>query len=416
MSFFDRFRRKEVVLENIEPNTVRNVGIDDIVDVRSKYSQDWVELSPSKIRPTIKNRRKASRMPTVYGILNNLILKTISSFTIDGEDEDALKYILECDKDWNLKNLAYECLWKNFVDGECFYEYIIEDNHVSLRGLAFDGERYLIRKLYDDDAQLMGYMQWVIKDGKLPSDWKTRDYWSLIQDKSQVTITFEPDEISNPIFLEVDGMGESLVKNIVDIAYELESLNRMLPAIVYKSANVMVATVGNDYRFETKIDKKAREKIADDLSNYHKKGVVVLPYGVDVDVVGDNVLPKVEEYIKALKSQIYEGLITPESLYSSESSNRSTAEVQLTDSRTGHVLFIEFAQEFLKRWIERDIINKELELNGYPVDSVYIDFMTGDNDLDTNYLQKDDNQSNNNPNQDESEDEDMMEDEDALTD
>lgn len=416
MSFFDRFRRKEVVLENIEPNTVRNVGIDDIVDVRSKYSQDWVDLSPSKIRPTIKNRRKASRMPTVYGILNNLILKTISSFTIDGEDEDALEYILECDKDWNLKNLAYECLWKNFVDGECFYEYIIEDNHVSLRGLAFDGERYLMRKLYDDDAQLMGYMQWVIKDGKLPSDWKTRDYWSLIQDKSQVTITFEPDEISNPIFLEVDGMGESLVKNIVDIAYELESLNRMLPAIVYKSANVMVATVGNDYRFETKIDKKAREKIADDLSNYHKKGVVVLPYGVDVDVVGDNVLPKVEEYIKALKSQIYEGLITPESLYSSESSNRSTAEVQLTDSRTGHVLFIEFAQEFLKRWIERDIINKELELNGYPVDSVYIDFMTGDNDLDTNYLQKDDNQSNNNPDQDDSEDEDMMEDEDALTD
>lgn len=416
MSFFDRFRRKEVVLENVEPNTVRNVGIDDIVDVRSRYSQDWVDLSPSKIRPTIKNRRKASRMPTVYGILNNLILKTISSFTIDGKDEDALKYILECDKDWNLKNLAYECLWKNFVDGECFYEYIIEDNHVSLRGLAFDGERYLMRKLYDDDAQLMGYMQWVIKDGKLPSDWKTRDYWSLIQDKSQVTITFEPDEISNPIFLEVDGMGESLVKNIVDIAYELESLNRMLPAIVYKSANVMVATVGNDYRFETKIDKKAREKIADDLSNYHKKGVVVLPYGVDVDVVGDNVLPKVEEYIKALKSQIYEGLITPESLYSSESSNRSTAEVQLTDSRTGHVLFIEFAQEFLKRWIERDIINKELELNGYPVDSVYIDFMTGDNDLDTNYLQKDDNQSNNNPNQDESEDEDMMEDEDALTD
>lgn len=416
MSFFDRFRRKEVVLENIEPNTVRNVGIDDIVDVRSKYSQDWVDLSPSKIRPTIKNRRKASRMPTVYGILNNLILKTISSFTIDGDDADALEYILECDKDWNLKNLAYECLWKNFVDGECFYEYIIEDNHVSLRGLAFDGERYLMRKLYDDDAQLMGYMQWVIKDGKLPSDWKTRDYWSLIQDKSQVTITFEPDEISNPIFLEVDGMGESLVKNIVDIAYELESLNRMLPAIVYKSANVMVATVGNDYRFETKIDKKAREKIADDLSNYHKKGVVVLPYGVDVDVVGDNVLPKVEEYIKALKSQIYEGLITPESLYSSESSNRSTAEVQLTDSRTGHVLFIEFAQEFLKRWIERDIINKELELNGYPVDSVYIDFMTGDNDLDTNYLQKDDNQSNNNPDQDDSEDEDMMEDEDALTD
>ena len=416
MSFFDRFRRKEVVLENREPNTTYNVGFDDIVDVKSKYSQDWVTLSPSKIRPTIKNRRKASRMPTVYGILNNLILKTISSFTIDGKDQKALEHILECDKDWNLKNMAYECLWKNFVDGECFYEYIIEDNHVSLRGLAFDGERYLIRKLFDEHAQVQGYMQWVIQEGNIPSNWRNLDYWSLIQDKSQKTITFEPDEISNPIFLEVDGMGESLVKNIIDIAYELDSLNRMLPAIVYKSANVMVATVGNDVRVETKVDKKAREKIADDLSNYHKKGVVVLPYGVDVDVVGDNVLPKVEEYIKALKSQIYEGLITPESLYSSESSNRSTAEVQLTDTRTGHVLFIEFAQEFLKRWIERDIINKELELNGYSVDTVWVDFMTGDEDLDTNYMHKNDNQiEGNNPNQKE-DDEDLVEDEDGFTD
>lgn len=63
--------------------------------------------------------------------------------------------------------------------------------------------------------------------------------------------------------------------------------------------------------------------------------------------------------------------------------------MQLTDSRTGHVLFIEYAQEFLKRWLERDLINKELELKGMEKDSVWIDFLTGEDNLDNLYLLKD---------------------------
>ena len=83
---------------------------------------------------------------------------------------------------------------------------------------------------------------------------------------------------------------------------------------------------------------------------------------------------------------LYEGLVTPESLYSSESSNRSTAQIQLTDSSTGHVLFIEFCQEFLKGWIERTLFDAELEKHGFEKGSVYIDFMTENPNLDTNYL------------------------------
>jgi hypothetical protein len=98
----------------------------------------------------------------------------------------------------------------------------------------------------------------------------------------------------------------------------------------------------------------------------------------------------IEEYIKSLKAMIYEGLMTPESLYSSESSNRSTAQVQLTDPQTGHVLFIEFCREFLKGWVERTLINPHLEKNGYKEGDVYLSFMTGDPNLDTNYLETDD--------------------------
>ena len=389
MSFLDRFRRTEVTLKNVEPNRVHNVGVDDITTtIHDKRSEDWVKFAPPKIKPTIKNCRKAANFPTTYGIINNLIMKTISSFIIVGDDQDAVDHIIEMDKVWRLKGKAYECLWKAIVDGEPFYEKILVDGHHDLRLLAFDGEKALIKKIYDENSQLVGYKQLVVKKSAL-KNWKGMEFWEDFQEEDIVTVAFDVDEISNPRLVEIDGNGQSLVRNVIDIAYYMDSLARMMPAIVFKSANVMVATIGNENRKETKMDKKARDDIADELSNYHRKGVITIPYGIELDVVGDNVLPKIEDYMKSLKSLLYEGLITPESLYSSESSNRSTAEIQLTDSRTGHVLFIEFCQEFLKEWLERDLINPELERIGKEEGSAYISFMTGDANLDNNYLEED---------------------------
>ena len=367
-----------------------NVGLDDVtVSKNGEIPQDWIEYCPPKINPTIKNRRKAAHFPVVYGIINNLILKAIATLTIDGTDDEAVQHILDMDKIWNLKGMCYDGAWKNIVDGEAFYEKVTVDGHADLRGLAFDGEMYLIRKLYDDNANLLGYMQLVAVNSPIPKNWDKLEFWELYQNKDIKTVSFKAEDISNPIFIEIDGVGQSLVKNVIDPAYEIESLNRMLPAIVHKSANVMVLTVGNEHRKETSMSKVRKQEIAEDITDYHKKGVLLIPYGMELDVVGDNVLPKVEDYIKALKSQIYEGLITPESTFSSESSNRSTAEVQLTSESNGHVLLIQFLQEFLKRWLERDLINRELLLIGKPEGSVWINFQTGDHNLDNNYLETD---------------------------
>lgn len=367
-----------------------NVGLDDVaVSNNGEIPQDWIEYCPPKVNPTIKNRRKAAHFPVVYGIINNLILKAIATLTVDGTDEEAVQHILDMDKIWNLKGMCYDGAWKNIVDGEAFYEEVTVDGHADLRSLAFDGERYLIRKLYDDNANLLGYMQLVAVNSPIPKNWDKLEFWELYQNKDIKTVSFKAEDISNPIFIEIDGVGQSLVKNVIDPAYEIESLNRMLPAIVHKSANVMVLTVGNEHRKETPMSKVRKQEVAEDLSDYHKKGVLLIPYGMELDVVGDNVLPKVEDYIKALKSQIYEGLITPESTFSSESSNRSTAEVQLTSESNGHVLLIQFLQEFLKRWLERDLINRELSLIGKPEGSVWINFQTGNINLDNNYLETD---------------------------
>ena len=393
MSLLDRFRsdKQNQIVQNAEPNRIDVVGIDDIkADINDERQQNWVDVAPNKIRPTIKNRRKASMFPSVYGILSNLIMKTISSYVIDGDNEDSINCILEAEKHWNLRNLMYECLWKNLVDGEVFYEIGSKDGHVQLRLLAFDGEKALIKKIYDDDGvTIKGYKQLVLRKSALKK-WKGVKFWETYQDSEVITVDFEPDQISNPILISVDGVGQSLVANVIDIAYYLESLARQMPMIVFKSANLMVATLGNQDRGEYKLDEESRDYIADELSNYHRKGVVTLPYGIELDAVGNPVLPKVEDYIKSLKAMLYEGLVTPESLYSSESSNRSTAQIQLTDSSTGHVLFIQFCQEFLKEWVERTLIDPELKKHGKEEGSAYLTFQVTDADLDTNFLETDD--------------------------
>lgn len=387
MSLWDKIRGRNVEVVNAEPNRVYTVGLDDIkTEIHDNRSQNWVDFAPPKIKPTIKNRRKASKFPSVYGIINNLIMKAISSYVIDGDNQEAVDHILDTAKIWNLRNLMYECLWRNFVDGEVFYEIGSRDGHVQLRLLAFDGERALIKKIYDTDGvTVLGYKQLVVKKSALKR-WKGIKFWETYQNSEVVTNDFDADQISNPILIEVDGVGQSIVANVIDIAYYLESLASQMPMIVFKSANIMVATLGNSDRGEYKIDEDTRDYVADQLSNYHNKGVVTLPWGIELDNVGNPVLPKVQDYIKSLKSILYEGLISPESLYSSESSNRSTAQIQLTNEKTGYILFIEFCREFLKDWIESTLIDPELEKHGYEKGSVYISFQTTDADLDEPYL------------------------------
>ena len=387
MSLIDRIRGKSVTVQNVEPNRVHNVGVDDIrTELFDNRSQNWIDFAPPKIKPTIKNRRKASHFPTVYGILSNLIMKSISSYVIDGEDQDAIDHIIDTAKIWNLRNLMYECVWKNLVDGECFYQVGSKDGHVQLRLLAFDGEKALIKKIYDDDGvTVKGYKQLVIRKSALKK-WKGIKFWETYQDSEVVTVDFEPDEISNPILIEIDGVGQSIVANVIDLAYYIESLARQMPMIVFKSSNIMTATLGNAERGEYKVDEDTRDYIANEVSNYHKKGVITLPYGIELKNISSHGLPNVEDYIKSLKSMLYEGLISPESIYSSESSNRSTAQVQLVSEKTGYILFIQFIQEFLKEWVESVLFDPELEKHGFEKGSAYITFQTDDADLDTNYL------------------------------
>ena len=358
MSLLDRIRGKSVTVENVEPNRIHMVGVDDIkTELYDNRSQNWVDFSPPKIK----------------------------------DNQEAIDHIIDTAKIWNLRNLMYECVWKNLVDGEVFYQRSTRDGHIQLRLLAFDGEKALIKKLYDDDGvTIKGYKQLVVRKSAVKK-WKGVKFWETYQNSDVVTVDFEPDEISNPILIEIDGVGQSLVKNVIDLAYYLEALTRQMPMIVFKSSNIMTATLGNADRGEYKVDDDTRDYIANEVSNYHKKGVITLPYGIELKNISAHGLPNVEDYIKSIKSMIYEGLISPESIYSSESSNRSTAQVQLVSEKTGYILFIQFIQEFLKNWVEEVLFDPELEKHGFEKGSAYITFQTDDADLDTNYLKASEN-------------------------
>ena len=141
MSIFDKLmNRKPVIVENAEPNTIHDIGVDDVNLNTNDDSIDWIEKNPDLVIPSVINLRKCAETPLVHGILYDFVIKSISGFVITGSDEKAVEYIQEQDKRWNLSKLFYEVLLNNFITGIDFYQKVIEDNQLSLRQLAFDGQ------------------------------------------------------------------------------------------------------------------------------------------------------------------------------------------------------------------------------------------------------------------------------------
>lgn len=377
MSIFDKLmNRKPIIVENAEPNTIHDIGVDDVNLNTNDDSIDWIEKNPDLVIPSVINLRKCAETPLVHGILYDFVIKSISGFVITGSDEKAVEYIQEQDKRWNLSKLFYEVLLNNFITGIDFYQKVIEDNQLSLRQLAFDGQNYRMKELYDETGQeIIGYMQRVLINENTNKGWIKRHFFDMVDsNKTEKTVHFEPDEITAPSFFRRHGKVYSMVQPVMDTVYMIELLKKMMPQIVYKNANTLILTIGNKDRTELDLASDKIDKVADIVADYHKKGVVTLPYGVSPDMIGDNVLPKIEDYIKRLTSDVYAGLVSPEALFSSSSSNRSTAVVQLDSDKSGRVLMQEYLQECISRWVEKEVFDVQLELGGYETGTVWIDF------------------------------------------
>lgn len=75
-------------VENTEPNTIMDIGFDDVFQDIDENSVDWVDKAPDLVIPSVRNIRKCAETPLVHGILNDFVIKSISGYVITGSNMD----------------------------------------------------------------------------------------------------------------------------------------------------------------------------------------------------------------------------------------------------------------------------------------------------------------------------------------
>lgn len=343
-------------LFNSEKSDIIDIGYDDIKTNTDEDSINWGEKLPDLIVPSIKNLRLcADKSNIVNGILEDLVIKSISGYVIEGDNQAAVDFIIQEDERLDYSTLMHNVAWNNCVDGVDFREIIIEKNVVSVRELAFDGDNYRIKEIYDDEtgSKIIGYKQIVQVNQNTNKGWIKKKFHDLVMERKQLEFDFDPDELMVSSFFRRHDKPRGLVANVLDEAYMLNVLVRMMPQIAYKQTNTLFLQIGNKDRKEVNMDDKDVQKMVDGLADYHRLGVAAFPFGIEPRLIGDTVLPKIQEYCSYLEHLIFVGLFSPEAIYSSSSSNRSTAVVQLDSDKSGRVLVQEYIQEKLSRYMEK---------------------------------------------------------------
>jgi len=348
-------------LLNAYPNEVHEIDVNK-AERRNCDAVDLYDSTPSRVNDTVKNRRFASTHDSqVQGILMDLMVKTNTKWFIDGDNQKAVEHIEKMCDEWDLDNLIDDALWKGFVDGDAFLYTRIVENHVKPRFLAFDGVDFKIKEVYDENGDLLGYKQVIQKNARTNKGWLKKKFDELDEDMTEAEESFEPSEIIHLKYMERDGKAHALVSGVLEPVYYKRVLREQMPLTVYKNSNIISVTMGNEHRMTSDLDEEQRDEVAKNLSDYHMKGCLILPYGIDVEVLKGGTLPQIQDYIKYFEKEVYIGLNTPEAVFSSESSNRATADIQLDSSTTGRVLFLQYNEDWVAKYVNK-MFAMELDL------------------------------------------------------
>ena len=368
---------ESVKLPNAEASAIREIGVDDITsDTVNKKSVEWGDKIPKMVILRIKNLRlSVEDTEIVNGIIEDLVVKSISGWIIEGDNEKAKKFIEDEFKRLDMMSIMHEIARNNIIDGSMYYNKVVQKGKLYLRELAFDGDNYRIKEFYDDltGAEVIGYKQIVRKNKNTNRGWQKREFRDCTEEQEEVEYDFLPEEVLATHFFTRHGKHKGLVENVLDEAYMINLLLRMMPQVVYKQTNTMILKKDDKQEGLIHIAKTAIKKAVNALTNYHKKGVIYLPDGLTLEMIGDTNLPKIQSYIEKLEKHIFMGLSTPPTVFDGSSSNRSTAVVQLDSDKSGRVLFQQFLQMKLYDVVQI-IINWLLELGNFEKDCVWINF------------------------------------------
>lgn len=355
-------------------------------DKIDREAVNFEDAHPYKIKKTVKNCRYAyNNNGLVHGLLLNNTIKAVNKWKITYDDDsinnikDAQKHIVEkCKPDeWDLDKRMSEWLIKAMRDGIFFTHKIKQDGTIQLNELAYDGDKFDWLCIRDNrTGKIKGYKQKYYQTDN--PNWKSRkfsDLENLYEIKKEEN--FEPDELIVGKLFEEDGIGQSLLMPILDDINTVMDYEQYKKSVAHKTGNVALVTVGSDDVHTEAIPVSFVEDVLKELDDRENKDSILIPYGVDVETLGGNYnLPDLNSYINKAQENIYIQLQTPQTLFSSDSSNRSSITVQ-TDEDTGFQVFLEYLRDFLVT-IVNELINEELELNGYGQckDHIHLTFIT----------------------------------------
>lgn len=349
-------------------------------------AKDLEELHPYKIKKTIRNCRYAYNTDgLVQGLILNNTFKANNKWEVTFDDPsipnimEAKEYIEEKCKEWDLDKRMSEWLIKEQRDGKHFTQKVIKDGSIQLNELAYDGENYDFEIIHNPKTgEVLGYKQkyYINKDY---SGWKSKDFDTLANDtKEYEEANYLPEEIIYGTLFEEDGEGMSLIMPILDDIYDKWSYEKYKLSVAHKTGNLAVMTVGSKDVYTDNVPTSFLTEALKNLEDRDTKDALVIPYGTSVETLGGNYnLPDINTYIDKTLSNIYIQLQTPQTLFASDSSNRSTIQVQ-TDEDTGFGVYLEYIRDTLKKTVENELFDVELELQGMDeaVGHIHLTFIT----------------------------------------
>ena len=261
IGIFDRVAKASKVLFNSYPNEVYEVGVDE-PKPNDCERVDLYKATPSKVKNTVKNRRFASVYDSqAQGILMDLMTKTNTKWYIDGDSDEVIKHLEKMSDEWDLDNIIDNILWKGFVDGDVFQYFRIVENHIKPSFLAYDGVDFRIKVIFDENGEVCGYKQVIQKNVRTNKGWLRKKFDELQEDKEELEISYELDEINHMKYLERDGKANALMGGALEPIYYKRVLREQMPLTVYKNSNIISVTMGNENKMNTYLDKEARDTI-----------------------------------------------------------------------------------------------------------------------------------------------------------
>jgi hypothetical protein len=367
-------------------NAIAHLGTLAVSTTKEKTEADLKDLKDLiLVNKTIENCRIAMQIdPTTFASVVSLIIiaSRKPEITADKDvDPKIVDHIKQKWKDWNGEQILIEMNYKALVDGQSFLLKTFDAEEVKdsstieeVDFLPFDEDSYDFMEVKGSDGIVLGYMQ-KAEVVEVPDNWKDMDFDELAKEMKgeEDSIPFEPDEVINPKFLEIDRHAESLVMKILDYVYIKKTIENELPSAVKRASTTLGIEVGNQFKqweygsqadspaIRLALQQQMMNSTAQNFSNRESKDAIAYPYGVKPEPIGSPQIAPFENILGYIKQEIRQALFTPDSRFESATGSRFTAGEQLSGSM-GQVTVVEFILWFDKRYVEQHLFDHELKL------------------------------------------------------